>query len=159
MNKTKILNVIIIILAIALIIFLIVKGNRANEGDETPVDETPNETVSGNEGEAVIPMPSADSWEENSIENEIVFNTPDDYYISYPVIGECEDVISISTQTPTDPTIPVAMIYKDGCVMDEDVLNSYTYREVKDGYVFQTNSRHSTVLAVFNQIVASAKAQ
>lgn len=159
MNKSKILNIVIIILALALIIFLIAKG-KSNNVEETPIEETPSETENtGGNVEAVIPMPSAESWEGKTIKNEISFDAPNNYYISYPVIGECRDVISISTQTPTDPTIAVAMIYKDGCVIDVDVTTGYTHREVKDGYVFQTNSNHPTVLAVFNQIVASAKAE
>lgn len=166
MNKSKILNIVIIVLALALIIFLVAKNNPADEAEvENPNEnagetETGNENVNGQTGpEVVIPTPTAESWEGQTVENEISFNAPNDYYISYPVIGDCEDVVSISTQTPTDPTIPVALIYKEGCVKDTEVTGNYTYREVKGGYVFQTNSRHSSVIAVFNQIVASAKAE
>lgn len=159
MNKTKIINIVIIVLAIALIIFLIAKGKKA----DAPVDETPDTVATVTDKPSVIgdsgaiPVPAESSWTEKEVKDKITFDAPADYYISYPVIGGCKDVVSISTQTPTDPTIAVAMIYKEGCVTDTDVTMNYAMREVKDGYVFQTNSTHPTVRAVFDRIVASAE--
>ncbi len=160
-NKSRVLNIAIIVLALALIIFLVVKEKKSDT-DENPINETPSETDNNGAGAnngGAIPVPSEASWGETETETKtkLTFEAPEDYYISYPVIGGCDEVVSISTQTPTDPTIAVALIYKDGCVTDVDVTGFYAHREVKNGYVFQTNSTHPTVMAVFNRIVATAE--
>lgn len=158
-NKSKIKNIVVIIIALALIAFLVLKEKKTET--VVPVEETPSETENGSGANAgnggAIPVPAESSWTEKEVKDKITFDAPADYYISYPVIGGCSDVVSISTQTPTDPTIAVAMIYKEGCVSDTDVTMNYAMREVKDGYVFQTNSNHPTVRAVFDRIVASAE--
>ncbi len=159
MDISKALMIAIIVLALALIIFLIVKDKKVEAPSEIPVDENHSETVNPSSEDAVIPVPAESSWMPKTVENEITFDAPSDYFISYPVIGECDDVISISTATATDPTIAVALIYKEGCVKDTDVTEFYAHRQVKDGYVFQTNSTHPTVLAVFDRIVASAEVE
>ncbi len=159
MNKSKILNIAIIVIALALIIFLVVKEKKADVDTENPNGENPTETTGNgnmNSGGA-IPVPSEASWGERETKTELSFEAPADYYISYPVIGGCDEVVSISTQTPTDPTISVALIYKEGCVTDADVTEFYAHQEVKNGYVFQTNSNHPTVRAVFDRIVATAE--
>lgn len=159
MNKSKILNIAIIVIALALIVFLVVKEKKADVDTETPNGENPTETTGNgnmNSGGA-IPVPSEASWGERTTETKLSFEVPEEYYISYPVIGGCDEVVSISTQTPTDPTIAVALIYKEGCVTDVDVTGFYAHQEVKNGYVFQTNSTHPTVMAVFNRIVATAE--
>ncbi len=161
MNKSKIINIVIIIVALALIAFLVFKDKKTDNGaeNETPNTETPDNTngTGANAGGA-IPVPAESSWTETKgAEDKITFDAPAEYYISYPVIGGCSDVVSISTQTASDPTIAVAMIYKEGCVTDTDVTMNYAMREVKNGYVFQTNSNHPTVRAVFDRIVASAQ--
>lgn len=159
-NKSRVLNIAIIVLALALIIFLVVKEKKSDTDTETPINETPSETDNNGAGAnngGAVPVPSEASWGERETETELTFEAPEEYYISYPVIGGCDEVVSISTQTPTDPTIAVALIYKDGCVTDVDVTGFYAHREVKNGYVFQTNSTHPTVMAVFNRIVATAE--
>ena len=158
MNKSKIINIVIIVIALALIVFLITKEKKPEA--EVPVDETPTETENNSSGavnSGSIPVPAESSWTEKEVKDKLTFDAPAEYYISYPVIGGCKDVVSISTQTPTDPTIAVAMIYKEGCVTDTDVTMYYSLREVKDGYVFQSNSNHPTVRAVFDRIVESAE--
>lgn len=158
-NKSRVLNIAIIVLALALIIFLVVKEKKSDT-DENPINETPSETDNNGAGAnngGAIPVPSEASWGETETKTKLSFEVPEEYYISYPVIGGCDEVVSISTQTPTDPTIAVALIYKDGCVTDVDVTGFYAHREVKNGYVFQTNSTHPTVMAVFNRIVATAE--
>ncbi len=162
-KKSRIFNIIIIVLVLALIaVFIVSKIGQKNTETSAP-SENASSTVSGNEngastsGEGVfLPEPTGE-WTEGSIKNEITFDVPPSYYVSYPVIGECRDVVSISTQASGAPTLPIALIYKDGCVTDTVVTSKYTYREVKKGYVFQTNSSNSTVVSLFNRIVASAK--
>ncbi len=159
MTKTRIINIVIIVIALALIIFLVTKKKADTTPiDETPVNETPTETNNGATGnQNVIPVPAESSWQNKEVKGKISFDAPSDYYISYPVIGGCKDVVSISTQTAVDPTIAIALIYKEGCVNDADVTGFYAHREVKDGYVFQTNSTNATIRAVFDRIVASAE--
>jgi len=158
MSKTKIINIVIIVIALALIIFLVTKKKTEAPTVETPINETPTETNTGATGnQNVIPVPAESSWQKKEVAGKISFDAPSDYYISYPVIGGCKDVVSISTQTAVDPTIAIALIYKEGCVNDADVTGFYTHREVKNGYVFQTNSTNATVRAVFDRIVASAE--
>lgn len=159
MNKSKILNIAIIVIALALIIFLVVKEKKSDNDAVVPSDEaSENDGTNGTAtGGAAIPVPSEASWTERTTETKLSFEVPEEYYISYPVIGGCDEVVSISTQTPTDPTIAVALIYKEGCVTDVDVTGFYAHQEVKNGYVFQTNSNHPTVRAVFDRIVATAE--
>lgn len=170
-DKSKILNIFIIILAIALIVLLVVKGGDKEdkdvenmEGDTSALEENTDLT---NSESFDVPIPSEDSWttqtgvvlDEEATEGNLTFSVPDDYFVSYPVIGGCSDVVSISTSTPSDPTVPIALIYKDGCVQNDGVINTYTQRQVKDGYVFQTNSTNTNVLGIFSKIVESASAQ
>ncbi len=159
MNKSRILNIIIIILAVALIIFLFAKNKKTE--DMTPVgDDTQSENGgAGMGGGIVVPTPAADSWKPADIDSDISFEIPETYYVSHPVIGECKDVTSISTQTATAPTVSIALVYKEGCITEADVTSYYSRREVREGYVFQTNSSSPSVLAIFDKIVASAKAK
>lgn len=169
-NKSKILNIVIIILALALIVLLIVGKKKDKTADTTTsTDETTSENMTNDsaaqpETDAIV-APATDSWQatdgamQEDGSSALTFNAPADYYISHPIVGDCHDVTSISARTTGGTSVPVAFIYKDGCVTNQDVLNSYTHREVKGGYVFQTNSTNGTVLDVFNQIVASASAQ
>lgn len=161
-KKSQIFNIIIIVLVVALIVIFVVSkmGKKVNqdlvvpeESSETTETESLNTTTTVG---ASIPEPIG-PWTSGSIGSDITFDVPPTYYVSRPVIGECDDVVSISTQTSGAPTVPIALIYKDGCVTDTLVTGKYTYREVKNGYVFQTNSTNSSVLALFNKIVASAK--
>lgn len=154
--KSRILNIIIIVLTLALIVFLLVKGAKNRAPEPEPVEETPSSTAttSGND----IPTPSADSWHPAATGDAgVSFNIPTDYYVSHPVIGGCTDVTSISTQTPTRPTVSIALVYKEGCVTNPDVTNHYSRRVVKAGYVFQTSTTSVTVLSIFDKIVASAE--
>lgn len=158
MSKSKILNIIIIVLALALIVFLLV--GKKKDAAKAPVDDNSasSETTNPNTTPAVVvPTPAADSWKSTTIVSGPTFDIPNDYYVSHPVIDECNDVTSISTQTATVPTISVALVYKDGCVKNPDVTDHYTKREVKNGYVFQTSSKNASVLAIFDHIVASVK--
>lgn len=161
-KKSKVFNVIIIVLILALIVVFAVSKIGKNAGpDVAPVDDTSTDAsdndASGSAG-VFVPEPVG-VWTESSIKNEITFDVPPNYYVSYPVIGECKDIVSISTQTSGAPTVPIALIYKDGCVTDTIVMSKYTYREVKNGYVFQTNSNSPSVVSLYNRIVASAEAK
>lgn len=158
MQKTKIIKIFAGVVLIGVIIYLIVNKKDSNVS-ETPTDLPNEEQVLETNNQDFVPMPSEDSWEDKKQEEgegKLSFKAPNNYFISYPVIGECKDVVSISTQTPSDPTISVALIYKEGCVTNQDVMASYTYREVKNGYVFQTNTTNQTVREVFNKIVESS---
>ncbi|MCC7004458.1 hypothetical protein IT397_00860 [Candidatus Nomurabacteria bacterium] len=159
--KSKTINILIIIIALALIIFLVVKNKKG--GDTLPTDNIETESMTNEEGNDTtqgygdeIPAPTEASWGK-STKGNLSFDIPNNYYVSYPTVGECSDIISISTQTPSDPTVAIAMIYKEGCVTQTDVTGIYTRQEVKDGYVFQTNSLNPTIVSIFNRIVATAK--
>lgn len=161
-KKSNILNIIIIVLVLALVaVFFVGKGKDGDDNEVVNPDNASSTTSdveidTTSDTSAGVPTPVG-TWTSGSIKNEITFDVPPNYYVSYPVIGECKDVVSISTQTSGAPTIPVALIYKDGCVTDSVVMSKYTHREVKNGYVFQTNATNSSVVALFNKIVASAK--
>lgn len=151
------LNIIIIILVLALIAVIVVSRNKANDVEATPTDDTTTETTGAtNGGGTTVPEPVG-PWTTGAIKNDITFDVPPNYYVSYPVIGECDNVVSISTQTASDPTVPIALIYKAGCVIDANVTTNFTHQEIKNGYVFQTNATNDSVLSLFNRIVASAK--
>lgn len=159
-KKSNALNIIIIVLVLALIaVFALTKhkaGNDVNVNtDDSTATSTPSGANTGGNG-ASVPEPVG-AWTSSSIKTDITFDVPPNYYVSYPVIGQCRDVVSIATQTASTPTVPVALIYKEGCVTDTEVTSKYTYREVKNGYVFQTNSSNPTVVSLYNRIVASAK--
>ncbi len=164
-NKSKILNIIIVVLALALIVFVVV-GNSGKDKSPEDTSNTPEDNTSvegsnltpeemGN-GANIVPEPTG-AWVEADIKGDVSFDIPENYYVSYPVIGGCDEVISISSQTATDPTVPIALIFKDGCVKNEEVLTSYSKRVEKDGYIFQASSGTSSVLSVFDRIVASAE--
>ncbi len=159
-RKSNVLNIIIIVLVLALVVVFFVSKNKDDNKDPISSENassTPSDVeVDITSTTAGVPMPVGD-WTTGSVKNEITFDVPPSYYVSYPVIGECEDVVSISTQTSGAPSVPIALIYKDGCVTDSMVTGKYVHREVKNGYVFQTNSTNSTVLELFNRIVTSAK--
>ncbi len=158
-KKSKFFNIVIVVLVVALVaIFIVSKIGKSGDKDALPVTEPEaviEETVE-NPAPIVLPEPVG-VWTSGSIKNEITFDIPPTYYVSYPVIGECKDVVSISTQASGAPTIPIALIYKDGCITDTVVMGKYTHREVKNGYVFQTNSTNASVVGLFDRIVASAK--
>lgn len=159
--KSKSINIIIIIIALALIVFLVLKNKKGNDSLPTDNIDTENISTEGENGAMSrygdeIPVPTEASWGK-STKGDLSFDIPNNYYVSYPTIGECSDVVSISTQTPSDPTVAIAMIYKEGCVTQTDVTGIYTRQEVKDGYVFQTNSLNPTIVSIFNRIVATAK--
>ncbi len=161
-KKSKVFNIAIIVLIVALaVIFVASKVGKKSDTDIVAPDES-SETV-GTESQNTstntsvsVPEPVGE-WTSGSIKNEITFDVPPTYYVSYPVIGDCDNVVSISTQTSGAPTLPIALIYKDGCVTDTVVTGKYTHREVKNGYVFQTNSNNASVVSLYNRIVASAK--
>lgn len=161
-KKSNILNIVIIILVLALVAVFFVGKGKDDANDEVVNSDNATSTTSDAEinmtsnTSAEIPMPVG-TWTSGSIKNEITFDVPPTYYLSRPVIGECSDVVSISTQTTGAPTLPIAIIYKEGCVTDPLVTGKYTHREVKNGYVFQTNASNSSVVILFNKIVASAK--
>lgn len=159
--KSKSINIIIIVIALALIVFLVAKNKKG--GDVLPTDNVDTDSISNEaEGDVMqesgdsIPVPEESSWSKSS-KGDLSFDVPSHYYVSYPKIGECSDVVSISTQTPSDPTVAIAMIYKEGCVTQTDVTGVYTHQEVKNGYVFQTNYLNPTVVNIFNRIVATAE--
>jgi hypothetical protein len=163
-KKSKILNIIIVILALALIVFVIV-GNKGKDKAPEETNNVPEDTsVNGGTltpeemGNAanIVPEPTGE-WIEADIKGDVSFDIPENYYVSYPVIGGCDEVISISSQTATDPTVPIALIFKDGCVKNEEVLTSYSKRVEKDVYIFQASAGTSSVLSVFDRIVASAE--
>lgn len=165
MKKTNTLNIIIIVVVLALVAVLVWNNKKDQNKEVKPTDDnsvvddstTNNSSTSMEElSEEDISTP-AGSWEAQSINGEITFDIPANYYVSHPVIGECKDVTSISTQTPNIPTISVAFVYKAGCVKDNDVLANFTKQEFKKGYVFQTSSGSPAVLSVFSKIVASAR--
>lgn len=165
-KKSKILNIVIIVLALALIAFVIAGNSGKKNGEEEVVDPNNSSETENNGGTMtpeemgnsanIVPEPTGE-WKEADIKGDISFDIPENYYVSYPVIGGCDEVISISSQTATDPTVPIALVFKDGCVKNNEVLTSYTKRVVKDGYVFQASAGSSSVLSVFDRIVASAE--
>lgn len=161
-KKSKIFNIVIIVLIVALVaIFVGSKLGKKADQDMTVPEESSEtteteENTSGTTGGASVPEPVG-AWTAGSIGTDITFDVPPNYYVSRPVIGGCTDVVSITTQTSGAPTVPVALIYKEGCVTDTEVTTRYTHREVKNGYVFQTNTTNATVLSLYNRIVASAK--
>ncbi len=165
-KKSKILNIVIIVLALALIAFVIAGNSGKKSGEEEVVDPNNSSETENNGGTMtpeemgnsanIVPEPTGE-WKEADIKGDISFDIPENYYVSYPVIGGCDEVISISSQTATDPTVPIALVFKDGCVKNNEVLTSYTKRVVKDGYVFQASAGSSSVLSVFDRIVASAE--
>jgi hypothetical protein len=163
MNKTKIVNVVVVLVVIALIGFVVwnnKKDNKNNSSSNTDNSMTTDAENTNKDssmiGGVTLPITSG-IWTPQSINNEITFETPEEYYVSHPVIGECEDVTSISTQSSNAPTIAIALIYKAGCVKDSDVTANYTHQVIKNGYVFQTSSNSPSVVAMYNKIVASAK--
>lgn len=161
-KKSNILNIVIIILVLALVVVFFVGKGKNGHSDEPVNTDNASSTTSGVDKDKTsgtslgVPEPVG-TWTTGSIKNDISFDVPPNYYVSYPVIGECKDVVSITTQTSSAPTVPVALIYKAGCVTDATVLAKYTRQETKNGYVFQTNSTDATVLALFARIVTSAK--
>ena len=163
-KKSKVLNIAIVVLALALIGFVIAGNSKKDatpeESENTNTsEETTNNPMTPEEmgnGANIVPEPTGE-WVEADIRGDISFDIPENYYVSYPVIGECNEVISISSQTPTDPTVPVALIFKDGCIKNAEVLTSYSKRVEKDGYIFQASAGTSSVLSVFDRIVASAE--
>lgn len=152
--KSKTINIVLIIIALGLLVFLITKNGKKEE--VVVEDVTNTETQETASSPEVIPMPDTESWKSTQKDN-ITFDIPEEYYVSNPVIGGCEDVTSISTQTNSSPTVSIAIVYKDGCITNTDVTSYYTKREVKNGYVFQTSSKNSSVLAIFDKILASVK--
>jgi hypothetical protein len=159
-KKSNILNVVIILLILALLAVIFFAGRGKNSDDITiTTNENASSTTAGVTGTTSgvsVPVPTG-AWTSGAIGTDISFDVPPNYYVSHPVIGSCRDVVSISTQTSSAPTIPIALIYKAGCVKDESVMKNYTHQEIKNGYVFQTTATNATVLSIFNQIVASAK--
>ena len=153
--KSKIINILLILVALGLIIFLITRKGGNNQEDQT-IEENTSDVSESIGSPEVIPTPAPESWQTKQKEN-ISFDIPKEYYVSNPVIGGCEDVTSVSTQTSASPTVSIALIYKDGCIENSDVTSYYTKREVKNGYVFQTSSSNPSVLAIFDKIVASVK--
>jgi hypothetical protein len=158
-KKSKALSILIGVLVLALILVLVLSKNETKDTENVPVEN--NTSLESDEEGSVSSTPSIPEpvgvWTKGGIKEDITFDVPPNYYVSRPVIGGCSDVVSITTQTPSAPTVPVALIYKEGCVTDTEVINRYTYREVKNGYVFQTNTTNDTVKSLFDRIVASAK--
>ena len=164
-KKSKVLNIVIIILALALIAFVIAgnagkkdKTDDTNKPDDSSLNGNGNTLTPEEMGNAanIVPEPTGE-WIEADIKGDVSFDIPENYYVSYPVIGGCDEVISISSQTATDPTVPIALIFKDGCVKNAEVLTSYSKRVEKDGYIFQASAGTQSVLSVFDRIVASAE--
>lgn len=159
-NKSKIINIVIGVLVLLLIIVLVATRNGKNK-TEVPADtdgtasvtETPT-TISN---APVVPLPPQEEWVMKTINDEISFDVPRNYYISHPKIDGCDSVSSISTQTSAAPAISVALIYKRNCLNNADVLASSTHQVIINGYVFQTSSTNQSVVNIFNKIVASAK--
>ena len=166
MKKTNIINIVVVVLVLALIGFMVWNNNKdskkvddSNDNSSViDIDASGNEAVdNGNSSNGDFVPPTGEWQSAKTVSGEISFDIPSDYYVSHPVIGECDDVTSISTQTANTPTISVALIYKAGCVKDNDVLANFTRQEIKNGYVFQTSAGSPAVLAVYDRIVASVK--
>lgn len=160
-KKSNLLNIIIGVLVVALIVVFFVGKGKTKDVDDSMKSDDDSSMVDDKDsaatGTSVGVTEPVGTWTSGSIRNELTFDVPPNYYVSYPVIGDCKDVVSITTQTSSAPTVPVALIYKAGCVTDANVLSRYTKQETKNGYVFQTNSTDPVVVSLFERIVASAK--
>ncbi len=160
-NGSKAINIIIIVLALALIAVIAFSKRDKNPDTNVNTNDNASSTTSTTGSSTIgggteVPAPTG-VWTSGSFGTNITFDVPPNYYISHPVIGSCKDVTSISTQTAGDPTVPVALIYKAGCVTDDAVTTKYTHQTIKNGYVFQTSATSASVVSIYNQIVASAK--
>lgn len=150
-------NIFIFIGALVVIAVLILVTKKHDDdtlvNDDMMQEDT--ETLGTPDASVEIPMPDASAWMPQEVsESKLTLSVPETYFVSKPRIDDC-DVTSISTEANGKP-VSVALVYNKDCA-NQDLAINFAKRVEKDGYVFRTNYSSASILAVFDQIVASAQ--
>lgn len=156
-NNKNIFIFIGVLVVVAVLVFVIKKENDDAVMDDTMTENDESETLGNPDTSVEIPIPDASSWMAQEVsESKLTLSVPESYFVSKPRIDDC-DVTSISTEANGKP-VSVALVYNQDCA-NEDLGINFAKRVEKNGYIFRTNYSSPSVLAVFDQIVASAKVQ